>query len=243
MNTQLATQHKEAVQCVNKMITDNFIRRYQSSTKNALENILCMGEAVNEIYQKTKSGELDKTDLEYFCQSVHLDPKGSTFRKYKAIGENASLFRLHLDKLPSTFSVLYEMSTLEQDDFERYVSKGTLSKEITLEQFKKIVNQTTKLKRAHLYVQPAIKTPRLSIARALRKANLFEIFVVRDLEEFEFDQVVDALTEFKNKGWINFEIPEITQHINDNDDELEIIDDDEKNFKVLDDQDAHEMRM
>ena len=174
MNAQLTTQSKVVTQCVNKTIADDFIRRYQSSTKNALENILCMGEAVNEIYQKTKVGELDKSDLEYFCQSVHLDPKGSTFRKYKAIGENASLFRLHLDKLPSTFSVLYEMSTLEQDDFERYVARSTLSKDITLKQFKKIVNQTTKLKRANLYVQPAIKTPRLSIARALRKANLLK---------------------------------------------------------------------
>lgn len=243
MNTQLTTQTRVVTQCVNKSIADAYVHRYQSSTKNALENILCMGEAVNEIYQKTKSGELDKSDLEYFCQSVHLDPKGSTFRKYKAIGENASLFRLHLDKLPSTFSVLYEMSTLEQDDFERYVSRSTFSKELTLEQFKKIVNQTTKLKRSNLYVQPVIKTPRLSIARALRKANLFEIFVVRDLEESEFDQVVDALTEFKNNGWINFEIPEITQYENKSEENLKIIDDDEKYFKILADQDTLEMRM
>ena len=107
MNTQLTTQSKAVIQCVNKTIADEFIHRYQSSTKNALENILCMGEAVYEIYQKVKLEELDQSDLEYFCQSVHLDPKGSTFRKYKAIGENACVFRLHLDKLPSTFSVLY----------------------------------------------------------------------------------------------------------------------------------------
>jgi hypothetical protein len=243
MNTQLTTQSKAVIQCVNKTIADDFIRRYQSSTKNALENILCMGEAVNEIYQKVKSKELDQSDLEYFCQSVHLDPKGSTFRKYKAIGENANRFRQYLEKLPSTFSVLYEMSTLEQDDFERYVARSTFSKEMTLEQFKKIVNQTTKLKRSNLYVQPVIKTPRLSIARELRKANLFEIFVVRDLEESKFDQVVDALTEFKNKGWINFEVPEITQYENKSEENLEIIDDDEKYFKVLADQDALEMRM
>ena len=63
MNSQLTTQSKAAVQCINKKIADNYIRRYQSSTKNALENILCMGEAVNEIYQKVKSKELDNSDL------------------------------------------------------------------------------------------------------------------------------------------------------------------------------------
>lgn len=242
MNTQLTTQNK-AVQCANKTIADEFIRRYQSSTKNALENILCMGEAVNEIYQKVKSKELDQSDLEYFCQSVHLDPKGSTFRKYKAIGENACRFRQHLEKLPSTFSVLYEMATLDADDFERYISKVALSKAITLEQFKKIINQTTKLKKAHLYIQPAIKTPRLSVAKALHKINRIEIIIVRDLDKSDFDEVVNTLTEFRNKGWINFEDPEITQYGNDREEELEVIDDDEKYFKSLGEQDARELRI
>ena len=243
MNSQLATQSKAVTQCINQSIADDYIRRYQSSTKNALENILCMGEAVNEIYQKVKSKELDNSDLEYFCQSVHLDPKGSTFRKYKAIGENASRFRQHLEKLPSTFSVLYEMATLDADDIERYISKTTLSKSITLEQFKRIVNQTTKLKKGHLYVQPAIKTPRLSVAKALHKINRIEIVVVRDLDESDFDEVVNTLTEFRNKGWINFEDPDITQYGNDREEELEVIDDDEKYFKIHAKQDARDLRM
>ena len=61
MNSQLTTQTKVVTQCVNKTIADDFVRRYQSSTRNALENILCMGEAVNEIYQKVKSKELELT--------------------------------------------------------------------------------------------------------------------------------------------------------------------------------------
>jgi hypothetical protein len=248
MNTQLTTQTKVVTQCVNKTIADDFVRRYQSSTKNALENILCMGEAVNEIYQKVKSKELDNSDLEYFCQSVHLDPKGSTFRKYKAIGQNASRFRQHLEKLPSTFSVLYEMATLDADDFERYISKTTLSKSITLEQFKKIINQTTKLKKAHLYVQPAIKTPRLSVAKALHKINRIEIVVIRDLHESEFNTVIDTLIDFRNKGWINFADPEITQFGNDRDcddvtNEKGDIDDDEKYFTALAELDARELRV
>ena len=62
MNSQLATQSKAVTQCINQSIADDYIRRYQSSTKNALEYILCMGEAVYEIYQKVKSKELDNSD-------------------------------------------------------------------------------------------------------------------------------------------------------------------------------------
>ena len=39
-----------AMALTNKGITDEYVRRYQQSTKNAIEGILNMGEAVYEIY-------------------------------------------------------------------------------------------------------------------------------------------------------------------------------------------------
>ena len=86
-----------ALVTTNKSIADEYVRRYQQSTKNAIEGILNMGEAVHEIYTKFKSKELSEDDLEYFCTSVNLDSKGSSFRKYKAIGRNADKFRLYMD--------------------------------------------------------------------------------------------------------------------------------------------------
>ena len=111
MKNSLVTTKNQLTTCTNKAIADEFVNRYRLHTQNALENVLCMGEAVFEICRKVKSDELDKSDLAYFCKTVHLDPKSSTFRKYKAIGENASRFRQVLDKLPSSFSVLYEDNT------------------------------------------------------------------------------------------------------------------------------------
>lgn len=115
------------VNCINQKMTDEYIRRYQTSTKNAIENILGMGEAVYEICLKSKSGELSKDDLEYFCKSVSLDSKGSTFRKYKAIGQNAIRFRECMERLPCSFSVLYEMATLSGDEFIALPLKVTKS--------------------------------------------------------------------------------------------------------------------
>jgi len=111
-----------AMVSANKSIADEYVRRYQQSTKNAIEGILNMGEAVYEIYAKFKTGEIPEDALEYFCKSVNLDSKGSSFRKYKAIGRNADKFRLYMDKLPSSFSVLYEMATLDADEGEKYFS-------------------------------------------------------------------------------------------------------------------------
>ena len=70
----------------NTTLTDEYVEKYMQATTDAVESILNMGLAVKEVYYKSKNGELNKHDLEYFCKSVGLDPKSSQFRKYKCIG-------------------------------------------------------------------------------------------------------------------------------------------------------------
>jgi hypothetical protein len=140
MKNLLVTTKNQLTTCTNQSITDQFVQRYQKYTQNALENILCMGEAVFEIYHKVKSNELDNSDLEYFCQSVHLNPKSSTFRKYKAIGENAQKFRDHLNVMPNSFSVLYELATLDGDIFEVLISDNQIHNKLTLADIKRLTS-------------------------------------------------------------------------------------------------------
>jgi hypothetical protein len=222
-----------ALVSINKVAADEYVRRYQQSTKSAIESILNMGEAVYGIYTKFKSKEFSDRDLEYFCKSVNLDSKGSTFRKYNAIGRNADKFRLYMDKLPSSFSVLYEMATLDADDFERFVVRNTFSKGVTLEHLRKIMGKSAALTKGKLLNPPALRTSPLAISRVIKKINRLNISVVRDLPESEFNQVIGTLTEYKNRGWIRFDDPEITQYLNEDYIDEEVIDDDGKNFGNL----------
>ena len=138
--TPLQKQQRLITKCKNKDVTDEFIQRYQQSTKNAIEQILLMGETVLELYELSKDGILNEHDLNYFCMNVGIDEKGSTFRKYKAIGENADRFREHLDKLPSAFSTLYEIATLDAITFEKIFINGENSQGLTLQQVKQLAN-------------------------------------------------------------------------------------------------------
>ena len=235
MNSQLVTQSTASVSCIKKPIIEGYIHRYQSSTKNALENILYMGEAVNEIYQKVKSKELDNSDLEYFCQSVHLDPKGSTFRKYKAIGENASRFREVLEKLPPTFSVLYEMATLEADDFEFFTKNTTISKNTTLEEFKQMLHRSKSFN-SSLHSLPSKQVMRKAAQQVQEKTNYFEFTVISSIKKSNLDEILNMLNRYKSQGWIHFEEPQILSFVDDTDD-------DEKYFKILAKQDARDLRM
>ena len=231
-----------ALVTTNKSIADEYVRRYQQSTKNAIEGILNMGEAVYEIYTKFKSKELSEGDLEYFCKSVNLDSKGSTFRKYKSIGRNAEKFRLYMDKLPSSFSVLYEMATLDADDFEKHVVKSGFSKGITLEIFKKMLSKSSTLTRKKLFNPPTLMAKPLAVSRVIEKINRFNISIVRNLPPSDFDQIVSALTNYRNKGWIRFEDPTITESLFEDTVDSELVGNDEKYFTTLREQDIREMR-
>lgn len=231
-----------ALVTTNKSIADEYVRRYQQSTKNAIEGILNMGEAVHEIYTKFKSKELSEDDLKYFCKSVNLDSKGSSFRKYKAIGRNADKFRLYMDKLPSSFSVLYEMATLDADDFEKYVVKSGFSKGITLEMFKSMLSKSSAIARNKLLNPPTLMAKPLALSRVIEKINRFEISIVRDLPKSDFDQIVSALTNYRNKGWIRFEDPVITESLFEDAVDSELVGNDEKYFTTLREQDIREMR-
>jgi hypothetical protein len=231
---------KNAVVINKKDSVDALIEKYQSSVQSAIEHLLNMGESVYDAYRKSKSGEFSKDDLKYFCDSVGLDPNSCTFRKYKLIGQNASKFRQNIEKLPSTFSVLYQMSTLEPDEFERYVTKRTLPKNITLEQFKKLTNKSSVLTKNNLYNPPATAVSTRSMSKVLKKTNFINLHIIRDLEESEFNQVIDALTKFRNSGWISFDDPEITECLIS---ESEVDADNEKYFIELDSKDVREIRV
>ena len=214
--TQLEIQQLLIQRCKDKSLTQEFIEKYQKSTIGAIEQILNMGEAVLKIYELSKNGILNQFDLNYFCMSVGINQKSSTFRKYKAIGENADKFRQCIDKMPSTFSVLYELATLEANLFEKIVINGEYGKDLTLKQVRQLANKSNTVPSKnrpinHLpsYVHPA------QVAKVLKKINRFVIYISSTAKEAELNSIVKILDEFHKSGVLRYEMPEITEYLND----------------------------
>ena len=82
----------------------------------------------------------------------------------------------------------------------------------------------------------------MGTAMVIKKINRFEIGIVRDLPQSDFDRVVETLTDYRNKGWIRFEDPEITESLNEVSDVYDVVDDSEKYFTTLREQDIRELR-
>lgn len=131
-------------QCKNLTVVNDYINHYQQYTRNTVENILKLSSLIVEMKEKEQSGELDKSDMKYFCFSVGLKREGSTFRKFEQIGKHSETFLKYIDKLPDSYTVLYEITTLDPDKFEELMSKNQITSYVTLKDIKELGNKSTK---------------------------------------------------------------------------------------------------
>ncbi len=177
MGTQLTVVKKQVMgieNCKNVKLTEEYIHKFQYSTRTAIEHVLSMGEAVLSVYKKSKSGELNECDLDYFCQSVGLSRKSPMFRKYKQIGENAIDFRKHIDRMPSAFSTVYELTTLDSDTFYAVLGNSQFGSSSTLEQIKKMAQKNTNvLAKNTSFHKPRRLVNLTSMAKTLKEVNRF----------------------------------------------------------------------
>jgi hypothetical protein len=204
--------------CKNKLVTDEFIEKYQDATKGAIEQIVNMGLAVKEVKEKEQAGILNNYDIKYFCQSVGLSEKSSTFRKYKCIGEKADLFKEYMNKMPSAFSTLYEIATLDGDVFEKLIKSGLLTNDLTLKQVKILTNKNTPLPNLNKKLTTQSYVSSSSITKVVKKINRITINVSRTLNKTQFDEVIRLLSELQNRQLIRFDLPELIETQTDIDD-------------------------
>ena len=111
---------------MNHLVIDDYISVYNKFTKNSVSNTINTAKVVNEIWSKVNSNELDLTDLKYFCNEVNLNPSTSQFRKFLCIANHADKIEEYIDQFPSAVSVIYQITTLDADDFERLVDMNNL---------------------------------------------------------------------------------------------------------------------
>ncbi|MDH6250211.1 hypothetical protein M2129_002221 [Polynucleobacter sphagniphilus] len=143
LSNQLQLQTYQTT-CKNMTVVNEYITSFQQYTKNTVENILKLSSLIVEMKEKEKSGELDKTDMNYFCFSVGLTRDGSTFRKFEQIGKNSEIFWKYIDKLPDSYTVLYEITTLDPDRFEELMSNNQITSYVTLKDIKQLGNKLGK---------------------------------------------------------------------------------------------------
>jgi len=85
---------------------------------------------------------LEKTLLPAFYEDIGLAPDGSKARKLKRIGElakNSARLQPYLEKLPSAWTTLYELTKLESDQFQRIMDSDAAQPLATWAELKAVI--------------------------------------------------------------------------------------------------------
>jgi len=199
--------------CKNHKIVENYIKTFQQYTKDTVENILKLGSLVLEMKTKKDNGQLDQSDMDYFCFSVGLREEGSNFRKFKRLGDCAEKFRRYLDKLPDSYTVLYEIATLDSDLFEELMNNNEIHSYVTLKDVQKLAGKVPSVNKITGFSSSSVTKG--CMRSSMKSINKFTINISGDISKTEFDSILDFLQKMQSKKLINFEMPQITHYLND----------------------------
>jgi hypothetical protein len=111
-----------------------YVTRYEGFSKKSAESFISVSETVVEAERTLTPAHFEK-----FCNAVHLIAGGSTYKKIKAIGENASRFKPFLQQLPHSWTTLYMLAVLPADQFDRVAESGVLTPMATAKELKEVV--------------------------------------------------------------------------------------------------------
>jgi hypothetical protein len=101
---------------------DALVREFKTYAKKTSTNVLGLASTIIKV-----DYELNGRDRARFYEKVGLDPDGSTVRKLRVIGNKLPRFQPYLDVLPNSWTTLYRLASLEDEDFKKVVDSGVLN--------------------------------------------------------------------------------------------------------------------
>ncbi len=103
-----------------------FVEQFEGFRKACAESIIGQGRVVAKASEK-----LTEAGLTAFCERANLPKNSSTFRKYRAIGENAERLLPVAHKLPNNWTTVHKLSTLRPEVFEFLLNEDRIHPLVT----------------------------------------------------------------------------------------------------------------
>jgi len=115
-----------------------YVDNFRATRKKSSESILDLCQIVAEAELV-----LERKDFKKFLEGIDVKRRGSTFRKLRAIGEAVSRLKPHSSKLPTSWTTIYQIASLETSAFDRLVREKMLTPTLTAKQIKAAFNPCT----------------------------------------------------------------------------------------------------
>lgn len=114
----------------------SYAAQIMSLAKSGTENTIDMCEVFFQA--KNSLGE----EFATLCAAINYDVQSATIKKYVLIGENADKFRKYIDRIPSAWTTLYQLTQLSDDQFHQLMEHGKITPLSTGEEIKLLANES-----------------------------------------------------------------------------------------------------
>jgi hypothetical protein len=101
--------------------TFEIAERFQSYQRRTAENIIEMSRVVVEAKSRSE------IEFEDFCLLIGYPSTSSTIRKLVSIGQKYEYLISRSDKLPPAWTVIYEISRMDEVEIEGYIEKNSIT--------------------------------------------------------------------------------------------------------------------
>lgn len=108
---------------------EQYSQQFLSLAKASTENTVAMCEVLHKAKQAFKEKDTKNVLFRELCKSIGYENGANdpTIKKFLRIGESAERFRPYLNRLPNSWTTLYEITQLDNALFERAIEDGAIN--------------------------------------------------------------------------------------------------------------------
>ncbi len=108
---------------------DKYVQQYRGFARQTALAIVGLAETLCEA-----DANLTHDEFKIFCSEVGLEIGGSVYKKMKVIGKEKTRFASVMDRLPNTWTTIYQLAKLETHDFVTLTRSNTLTPFMTAQE-------------------------------------------------------------------------------------------------------------
>jgi len=176
-----------------------FVREYKAYAKKSAENFLGLARTIMRV-----EGELGGLYKPAFYAEVGLDHDPSKLTKLKKIGENLTRFQPYIEKLPNSWTTLYELARLEDEPFRLVAESGMLHPLATMKEIDEALGRSAAKAKTgfRIYVDLSAIGSRSRQAEFVRKLHTlaadFDLKPIAPSHEDDLSSLLDEPADTKS---------------------------------------------
>jgi hypothetical protein len=117
---------------------DSMAKLFKCYAKKTAESILQMAKVVSDMKARKNKPEFEK-----FCDLIGYKSDSSPIRKFTQIGEKFDQLNANVDKLPNTWTTVYQIALMTKETIEDLIDTGVITPQISGAEAKNVLRLFT----------------------------------------------------------------------------------------------------